>query len=388
MTPLKSTTELLRLSGLRELLASPGPCLTVLLPPYRPGEQAGSQAALLNSTIKEASRQLTTFLPDESVSRLLEPLKNSVKDPDLAAGSHWSRAILRSPGVFEQFQLTQPVKASLTVAGSFSIRTLLDDVSRPETFYVLNLSKTSVALIQCSDLEARKIPLPNKTPDNLADALAFEPPDHDLENRSYTGSSTGAMHRLRFGTGSGRETQHAHLADFYRLVDRALSELLQEHDAPLILAGVDVDKDIFRTITRCQNLVKEGITNNGAGLDTNDDLLQKAYVLLRGHAAERWTAALSLTKEQAGPGRFSTDPVLLLHAAFEGRVARLYLNQGAARPGVFERGNYHSWGEEDLLNLTAVQTVLHRGEAFQIPGENMPAQPSGEKASVLGIMRY
>ncbi len=388
MTPLKSTTELLRLSALRELLASPGPCLTVLLPPYRPGEQAGSQAALLNSTIKEASRQLTAFLPDESVSRLLEPLKHSVKDPDLAAGSHWGRAILRSPGVFEQLQLTQSVKASLTVAGSFSIRPLLDDVARPETFYVLNLSKTNVALIRCSDLEAKKIPLPNKTPDNLADALAFEPPDHDLENRSPIGRSTGVMHSVRFGTGSGRETQHTHLADFYKLVDRAVSELLREHEAPLILTGVDEDQDIFRAITGCQNLVREGIAKSGAGPIAHDELLHKAYSILRAHAADRWTAALSSTTEQVGPGRFSTDPVLLLHAAFEGRVARLYLNRSAVRPGVFERGNYHSWGEEDLLNLAAVQTVLHRGEAFQIPGENMPAQPSGEKASVLGIMRY
>ena len=388
MTPLKSTTELLRPSALRELLTSPGPCVTVLLPPYRPGEQAGSQADLLNSTVREASRQLAAFLPDESVTRLLEPLKSSAKDPDLAAGSHWGRVILRSPGIFEQLQLTQPVKASLTVAGSFSIRPLLDDVSRPEAFYVLNLSKTNVALIECSGFEAKKIPLPNNTPDNLAEALAFEPPDHDLENRSASGGSTGAMHRVRFGTGSGRETQHAHLADFYKLVDRGLSELLQAHQAPLILAGVDEDKDMFRAITSCRNLVREGISKSGAAFNVDDELLEKAYSLLRAHAAERWTSDLSSAKEQVGPGRFSMDPVLLLHAAFEGRVARLYLNQGAARPGVFERGNYHSWGEEDLLNLTAVQTVLHRGEAFQIPGENMPAQPSGEKASVLGIMRY
>lgn len=82
------------------------------------------------------------------------------------------------------------------------------------------------------------------------------------------------------------------------------------------------------------------------------------------------------------------DPVLLLHAAFEGRIARLYLNRSSTRPGVFERGNYHSWGEEDLLNLAAAQTLVHRGEALDVPAEHMPLQPSGEKAAALGIMRY
>lgn len=391
MTALKSATDLLRLPALRELLPSPGPCITVLLPPYRPGEPAGSQAALLNSTVKEASQRLSAFLPDESISRLLEPLKHIVKGPDLAAGSHWSRVIFRSPGVFEPFQLTQPVKASLAIGGSFSIRPLLNEALRPQAFYILNLSKTNVALLRCSDLEVKKVPLPNNTPENLADALALEPPDHDLENRSSVGRSTGAMHSVRFGTGSGRETQHAHLADFYRLVDRAVSELLREHEAPLILAGVDEDQDIFRAISGCQNLVRHGVGGSSVAAQpghANDELLDKAYSILHADVADRHAATLSSIKEQVGPGRFSMDPVLLLHAAFEGRIARLYLNRSSARPGVFERGNYHSWGEEDLLNLAAAQTLVHRGEALDVPAEHMPLQSSGEKAAALGIMRY
>ena len=50
--------------------------------------------------------------------------------------------------------------------------------------------------------------------------MAFKQPDHDLENRSAAGSSVGSMRRIRFGTGSGRETQQTYLADLYKEVDR------------------------------------------------------------------------------------------------------------------------------------------------------------------------
>jgi hypothetical protein len=52
--------------------------------------------------------------------------------------------------------------------------------------------------------------------------LAFKPPDHDLENRSAAGSSVGAMRAVRFGTGSGRETQHTYLRTSIKAVDHGL----------------------------------------------------------------------------------------------------------------------------------------------------------------------
>ena len=71
--------------------------------------------------------------------------------------------------------------------------------------------------MRCAGLHAELTKLPPRIPATLAEAMSFEPPDHDLENRSASGSSTGAMHGVRFGTGSGRETKHAHLADYYKL---------------------------------------------------------------------------------------------------------------------------------------------------------------------------
>ena len=70
---------------------------------------------------------------------------------------------------------------------------------------------------------SRGVELPKGTPKTLDEALGFNQPDHELMNRSSSGPSTGAMRGVQFGTGSERETQHAHLHDFYRAVDRGVS---------------------------------------------------------------------------------------------------------------------------------------------------------------------
>ena len=262
---------------------------------------------------------------------------------------------------------------------------------RPETFYILKLSKTKVAALRCRGLEAEQVGLPGGIPETLEEALELEPPDHDLENRSFIGNqagggnSTGAMHGVRFGTGSGRETKHAHLADFYKLVDRGVAELARE--APLILAGVEEDAAIFRAVSKHRRLVRESIAGSadfaGSTGRHMDELLEKAYAILRTDMADRQTAALASAKERVAARRFSTDTDLILRAAFEGRVGELYTRQGAEQTAVFERGTYHSWGPEDLLNLAAVETILHDGHACEVPAGGMP-----EGAAAVGILRY
>jgi hypothetical protein len=383
-TASSSSPELLRLEAIREVLRSPGPCITILLPPYHPGERAASPGALLKSNLQEGARQLSErALPKSATVNLLEPLQHLARDPALVSGSHWGRAIFRSPSVFEQFHLTHPVQASLSVGGSFAIRKLARELGRPGTFYILALYKTRVSLLRCAGLHAEPAKLPPGVPDTLLEALSLEPPDHDLENRSAAGSSTGAMHSVRFGTGSGRETEHAHLADFYKLVDRALPEIFPEPNIPLILAGVEEDTAMYRAISTYRGLARNSVLGSPDLLREQIEMLQQAYSILLIDGLERQASALIAAKERTSPSRFSTDPDTILRAAFEGRMGQLYVDEDAERIDVFEREKYRSWGREDLLNLAAVQTIIHHGKSCELPTKMMP-----HGSIAAGLMRF
>jgi len=112
---------------------------------------------------------------------------------------------------------------------------LARELECPPVFYILAISQKKIGVLRCSGLHAEVAKLP-KVPETLEEALAFDQPDHDLENRSAAGKLPGAMRGIRFGTGSEREQEHGHVADYYKLVDRGLHGFFHDQNIPVILA--------------------------------------------------------------------------------------------------------------------------------------------------------
>jgi hypothetical protein len=72
-----SAVESFGLENIQEMVKASGPCVTVLLPSYRPGAQAKSMAAMLKTNLQQAARQLTLWKISESaITDLLDPLDN------------------------------------------------------------------------------------------------------------------------------------------------------------------------------------------------------------------------------------------------------------------------------------------------------------------------
>jgi hypothetical protein len=142
---------------------------------------------------------------------LLASLVHLADDSAWSAGSHLGCAILRSPDVFSRFRITQPTRPSVRVAGCFAIGGgLLAEFWVPRVFYILALSKESVSFFRCANSQPEAVELPDRIPTTLAEAMDFEPPDHDLENRSASGGSAGAraLHPLRYRVGT-RDGAHS-----------------------------------------------------------------------------------------------------------------------------------------------------------------------------------
>jgi len=384
-----SAVESLGLENIQETVRQTGPCLSLFLPSYRPGGQAKSMAAIIKTHLQEAARRLAQMkIPEASVTSLLEPLEDLTHEEQLLAGSHWGRAVYRSPSIFRQFEFIGPVNAALTIGGCFHLRPILAELYLPSQFYLLKLSKKGVELLRCAGLEAEPVELPAGVQETLVAALALEAPDHDLENRYAVGGSTGSMRGVRFGTGDGRETQHTYLADYYKMVDRGIRELLNGSRAPLVLAGVDSDTAIYRMVNMYPNLLAAGVSGSFSGSMSikENDLFEKAYWIVRSDSTEKAAARLKESRERIAPARFSVHLDAILHAAVEGRVDRIYIDESAQRVGVLDdakRADRSNWGEEDLLNLAAVETIFHGGQAFALPNSRMP-----DEAAVAAVFRY
>jgi len=384
-----SAVESFGLENIQELVKASGPCISVLLPSYRPGAQAKSMAAILKTNLQEAARQLALRkISEAAITDLLDPLEQLTQDEEFLAGSRWGRALYRSSGILRRLTLIGPVNQALTIGACFNLRPILAELHLPPDFYLLKLSKKRFDLFRCNHLQAERVELPKGVPETLDDFLAFKQPDHDLEDRSAAGASAGAMHGIRFGTGSGRETQHTYLSDYYKAVDRGIAGRLNGSGAPLVLAGVQEDTGSYRTINTYPNLLSRGISGSPSGSTPakENDVVEQAYWIVRSDNAEKAAARLAELKERVSPARFSLHLEPILHAAAEGRVDRIYIDESAQRVGFFAdaaHGGRLSWGEEDLLNRAAVETILHSGLAFALPNSGMP-----DGAAVAAVFRF
>jgi len=374
----KLTAEPLRKELIPELVHAAGPCITLLLPPYRPGEAGEPAAAQLKTGLQEAAKKLAARkIAEPLIDALLEPLRQLSHEEESLAGSGWARVIYRSTAVFRQFDLPVPPlpARACTVGDCFWIRPILASLALPPTVYVLEVTKKAVALLVCDFTGIAHVELPKGTPKTLDEALGFKAPDHDLMNRSASGPSTGAMRGVQFGTGSEREAQHAHLHDFYRLVDRGVIELLRSNHAPLILAGVEEDAAIYRSISNYPNLLEQGIHGSPGAEMTPELILRKVHDITLFDFQRRTALKMSESKERLGPGRFSTELESILQAAAEGRVSDLYLDENGQRMGTFagKVGGNPNWHDEDLLNVAAVETLRRGGAVYSLPSHLMAA---------------
>lgn len=371
-----------------ELINIPGPCITVILPPYRPGELGKPAAALLKIDLQTLEKKLQSRkLIDPLIAELLSAIDDLAHEKASAEGSEYARAIFRSPNVFRQVELvgSTPHEHASIVGDCFNIRPLLAPLLLPAAIYVLDLSKDAVALFECGRRDVRRIHLPKGTPRTLDEFLEFNPPDHDLINRSTAGPSKGAMQGVQFGTGSARERRRSHLHDFYRAVDRGINELPGHKQAPLVLLGVDEDVAVYRAANTYPNLVEKAIPA-GTGAPLNDaQILRNAHAVVIFDGERRAGLEMRQARERLSPARFSTDMNKILRSAVEGRVAQLYIDENAHRIGTFDAkiyGGNVNWHDEDLLNVAAVETLARAGAVYSLPTHQM------DGAIIAAALRY
>src|SRR5439155_23128884 len=135
---------------------------------------------------------------------------------------------------------------------------------------------------------------------------------------------------------------------------------------PRVLMGVAEDTCMYRSVNTYPNLVDKSLHGSADGFLHEADSLLQAFAIIRAAYVGREAKSLAESKERVGPGRFSHELDRTLRSAFEGRVSRLYVDEGSERIDVFERGGYRSCGKEDVLNLATVQTMLHGGHSFAL----------------------
>lgn len=362
--------ELFTHDDLRTLLAVQDPtCITITLP----ADPAQAQAApiKLKNLSREAARLLEArgYKPQEAV-RLLEPVEKLVADPLYWREQSGGLAIFLTGDFFQTFRVPMALDERVAVRDRFTLSPLIPLLAGDGRFYVLALSRKHVRLLEGSRASLAEVAL-----DGLPSGL-----DETFEKEG--------VRRGTFGS-APEEDDRARIERFFREVDKFLGPILRRDCPPLLLAGVDHILSIYRSANTYPQLVEGGIPGSTEPLRVSD-LHQKAWALVKPIFERAQQEAVGQVRQLAGAGRASHDPHEVVPAAHYGRIETLLLARGAHQPGAFDAGTgkvvVHRSAHpdaEDLLDLAAIQTLMHDGRVFSLAAADLPA-----KAMMAAVFRY
>jgi hypothetical protein len=367
---LNATSRILDSGAMKHLAGCTGPCITIVVPAHHPGAQEGSRVALVHSLVRKAGEEMTRGKLASRATELLAPLEDLAREFGAEAGGP-GFAIFRSPEYTATYCLPDRPVEKLVIADHFYLTPFVADAFAPHEFFVLGLSMKHLRLFRYVNGECRELPLPAGVPMSLDAAGGFDKPDHQLENRSASGPSTGAMHGVHVGTLSDREAFPEYLHHFFEIVDRGLKLIL--NGKSLLLMGVHEEVAAYRRVAKYPHIFTTECLGN-TELLTLPDVATRAAEECRKQCQLVAERVLAEYLEMSDRNRTLADVPAVLLAATAGRVHQLCVRKGTEFAGP---------GGEDQINAAVVETLRTGGEVFMLPQDKVPvAHP------LAAILRY
>lgn len=356
---------------LQELATHDGPCVSVFLPTARHGPDTLEGPVRLRNLLRQAEGDLDkSGVARATVDEILEPLRALVDDAPFWQHQSDGLALYSSTALVRHLRVPLAFAEYAVVGSRFRLLPLWRLAAADETFFIISLSQNEVRVFEATRQTIDEV-TPGPIPASLADALAHEDPERQLQSHSV-GGSTVQFH----GHGAGDETDAATLERYFRAVDKGLRALLGSTRQPVVLACVGYYLPIFQSVTRLANLAEAAVEGNPEHR-TPDELLAAARLIIEPMHATRRTAVTERFATLVGTGRTLTDVADIVTAAHEGRVEILLVR--AENPNSADRIP----AVTDKLVDLAVADVLAKGGAIEAIDHTFPTD-----TPISAILRF
>ena len=364
-----------------------GVCVSLYMPAHRTAAETQQDQIRFKNLLGEAEKALSNAYPEEQ--DLLEPARGLLDDNPFWQHQGDGLAVFLSPGEFQYFRLPISVEELVVVGERWHLKPLISLLSGDGRFYVLALSQGEVRLFQCTRHSVGEVALEG-IPGSMAEALKYDDPERQVQFRTAAPTGTGKRAALFHGHGVGTDDSKDSILRYFRQIDKGLRTLLGEERSPLVLAGVDYLFPVYREANTYPNLLDKGITGNPEGLKEKE-LHGHAWKIVEPHFQQEEKEEAARYRQLTNTDRASRDLTAVVPAAYYGKVEVLFVAVGIQQWGAFEpRENavdLHSTpepGDEDLLDLAAIQTLLHGGTVYAADQERIP----DKEGSLAAIYRY
>ena len=339
-------------------------------------------------------------LKRDGIDRLLHRARRLIRDEEFWSHRLEGLAVFIAHELVRYYRVPFAVPELVGVSDAPNIRPLLRAAATEGPFYVLAMSRNLVRMLRATRSRFEEIDLVSAgAPSSLSDALRFDDFSRQMQShatgradvrlQTHSQAAARAGRHEWHGHGGGSELLKKQVGRFFGAIDERVCKLLAGERAPLVLAAVDYERDLFRRTTKYPNVIGEGIDGN-PDRTTLKELHMAAWPIARSALDAPVRAATVAYLEASSAGDASDDLAEILRAVHVGRVATLLLREGAEEWGTYHpqtsRVETHGVArslDTDLLDLAARQSLLHGGDAYVVGSERMPCE-----GSLAALYRY
>lgn len=382
--------DALTLDDLKSLTSVTGPVrVSIYLPtaPFGPSSQI-ENAARLKGLLKNAEAQLQTLgLRGPQIDSILEPARRLAEDHQFWLRATEGLAVLLGDGI-HTYRLPSTPPEIVVVGRRFHIKPLLTLMGAGQHAYLLALSQKRVRLFRMTRAELDEVDLAG-APASLAEALQWDNYEkQSLQYHTGTSGASGGGRRPAVFHGSGEPDPKDEITRYFRDIDKALGELLTADCAPLVLAAVDYLVPLYREVSSIGCLADETIAGNP---DSLGDLAlhERAWRIAEGVFDEERRAVADRIDTLWATPKTTADPETIVTSALQGRIDTLFVALDRQVWGAVDEHDHaaiHTGpapGNEDLLDIAALETLLAGGTTFALPADQMPRD-----VPAVALLRY
>jgi hypothetical protein len=335
----------------------------------------------IESTLKERGFDQT------KIAKILKPGYDLLGEDKFWYALTDGLGVFMADGFFKYAKLPTTPEEHTLINTSFYLSPLVPYLLSKEYFYLLVISKKQAKFFRADNFGIQFIPI-SEMPNGVDDVVHFE----EKENQKLfrTGSSGAGEGANYHGTGSGMPDEKEHITMYMDEVDETLwKEVLNNENAPLLLAGVEYLIPLFKKVTKYRHVWEKSLTGSLEHED-EQELYKKAREVMEPHFRERLNKAKETYGNQSATALTSSIAEDVIPSAYYSRISQLFVQKGEHLWGKFDEQTnelvVHESQENDddsLLDKAVLKTIMNGGEVFLVDKEDMPVT-----SKVAAIMRY
>lgn len=360
------------------------PSVSLYMPTYRKGAETQQNPIRFKNLMREVDSHLENLdLSLEERTALLGPANELQGDFDFWQHQSDGLALFLSQGFTRSYRVPLKLQEKVIVGERFHVKPLLSLLSNDGRFYMLTLGQENVRLFQGSRFSVSEIDLEG-VPKSLTEALRFDEPERQLQFHTGAGPAKGRRAAVFHGQGKSLGTDDAeqkkNILRFFQQLDKGLAKVLSAHNEPLVLVGLDYLHPLYREANSYPNLLEKGVVLNPEEVSA-EQLHDRAWTVVEPEFRKAEKQAAEKYQEILGTGHASDDLNDIVKAAHFKRVEFLFVNREKEVWGTFDSDSGNAEvpekrrvGDQDLLDLAAIQTLMNGGTVYSVPPERMPSE--------------